>query len=100
MGIIINSITQKKDNMNEAITPPIELRKKIKSLVILKYVFSFLYEKKKLNMILYNKKNQRILRINIDDIKRISGKEYIDLKNRKGVTHEKDQPYQIHGFHR
>ena len=50
------------------------LYQSIKSPYILKYILSFLYEKKKLNLIIYNKKFQRKLGINIHKYKEISGK--------------------------
>ena len=70
--------------MKEASKLSFELRKKIKSQNILKYIFSVLNQKKKLNMVIYNKKYQRILGFNINYYTLISGKEYIDLKKGKG----------------
>ena len=51
---------------------------------IIKKVFSFLNEKPKLNMIIYNKELQNILLIDIEDYKIISGKYVIGEKNGKG----------------
>ena len=45
----------------------------IKSLYILKYIFSFLSEKQKLKIIIYNKDIQKKLDINIENYKRIRG---------------------------
>jgi len=56
----------------------------IKSSYITKRVFSFLYEKQKLNMIINNKKLQKICLIDIEDYKNISGKYKTGKKNGKG----------------
>ena len=57
--------------------------RRIKSSYIIKEVFSFLYEKQKLNMIIYNKRLQNILGVDIEDYKKISGKYVIGGKNGK-----------------
>ena len=44
---------------------------------MIKEVFSFLYKKYKLNIIIYNKKLQKRLEVNIEDYKKISGKNKI-----------------------
>ena len=49
----------------------------IKSSYMIKEVFSFLYKKYKLNIIIYNKKLQKRLEVNIEDYKKISGKNKI-----------------------
>ena len=46
----------------------------IKSLYIKKKIFSFLEEKQKLNIILYNKELQKELLVDIEDYKKSSGK--------------------------
>ena len=56
----------------------------IKSSYIIKAVFSFLTEKQKLNMIIYNKALQNMLLIEFGDYKRISGKFKINGKNGEG----------------
>jgi len=58
--------------------------KDIKSFYIIKKIFLFLYEKNKLNMIIYNKELQKKLLIDIKDYKKISGKYKIGGKNGKG----------------
>ena len=50
-------------------------------------IFSFLNEKQKLNMIIDNKKLQKLLRVDIEDYKRISGKCKIGKKNGKGAEY-------------
>ena len=62
----------------------INIEKSIKSLYILKDIFSFLSENQKLNIIIYNKHIQKKLDINIQDYKRISGKYKEGEKNGKG----------------
>ena len=52
----------------------IAIKKSIKSLYILKEMLSFLSEKEKLNLIIYNKEFQKILGKDIEDYKAISGK--------------------------
>ena len=49
------------------------IEKSIKSLYILKDIFSFLTKKQKLKIIIYNMHLQKKLDINIEDYKRISG---------------------------
>jgi len=51
-----------------------KLLKSINSSYILEMILSFLYEKKKLDLIIYNKQIQKKLNINIDVYKKISGK--------------------------
>ena len=58
--------------------------KDIKSSFIIKIIFSFLTEKRKLNIIIYNKELQNNLKNNIEDYKKISGKYKIGEKNGKG----------------
>jgi len=48
--------------------------KDIKSSFIIKKLFTFLYEKQKLLMIIYNKELQKMHLINLEDYKKISGK--------------------------
>ena len=56
----------------------------IKSLYNRKGVFSFLDEKQKLNVAIYNKELQKMLSVNIEDYKELSGKYKIGEKNGKG----------------
>jgi len=56
----------------------------IKSSYIIKKIFSFLYEKQKLGMIVYNKELQNICLVGIEDYKNKSGKYRISEKNGKG----------------
>ena len=57
--------------------------KEIKHTCLLKVVFSFLNEKRKLNMIIYNKELQKKLDVNIEEYKKISGKYKIGEKMEK-----------------
>ena len=56
----------------------------IKSSYIIEKVFSFLNEKQKLNIIIYNLKLQKICLIGIEEYKKISGKYKSGQKNGKG----------------
>ena len=67
--------------MNKLEEKPLE---SIKSLYILKRVLSFLPEKEKLNLIIYNKQIQKTLDIDIEEYIKISGKFKIGKKNGKG----------------
>ena len=62
----------------------------IRSSYILRGIFSFLDEKQKLNMIIYNKKLQKIFSIDIEHYKNISGKYKIGEKNGKGKEYRLD----------
>ena len=55
--------------------------RKIKSSIVLKKIFSLLWETKKLNLVFYNKELQNILFININDYKIMSNKYKIGDKN-------------------
>jgi len=67
----------------EDIKYTIDLRD-IKSISITKIIVSFLPEKQKLNMIMYNKELQKIFFVDINDYKKISGKYKMGEKNGKG----------------
>ena len=56
----------------------------IKSPLIIKILFSFLYEKQKLEMIKYNKYLQKIFLVNIGNYKKLSGKYKIGEKDGNG----------------
>ena len=56
----------------------------IKSLYNIERIFSFLYEKQKLKMIIYSKELQKICSIGIENYKKISGKYKIGERNGKG----------------
>ena len=55
----------------------------IKSSYIIKQIFSFIYEKQKLRMILYKKELQNMCAIDIEDYKKKSGKYKIGEKKWK-----------------
>jgi len=59
----------------------------IESSYILEFVFSFLHERYILDMIIYNKKLQDLLKIDIEDFKKMSGKYKIGEKNGKGMEY-------------
>ena len=58
--------------------------KEVKSSYILKKIFSNLNKKKELYMIIYNKKFQNLLNINLDDYKNMRGRYKIVGKNGLG----------------
>ena len=60
----------------------------IKSVFIIKIIFSFLSEKQILNMIIYNKELQKMFFVNINDYKKISGKYRIIEKNGEGKEYK------------
>ena len=53
---------------------PVNLKKSIKSFYIFQNVFLYLQQKKRFQMIIYNKQIQKKVGINIEDYKRLSGK--------------------------
>jgi len=69
----------------------------IKSSYIIKSIFSFLYEKKKLKIIVYNKELQQICSIGIKNYIRISGKYKNGGKNGKGKEYYIDDKLQFEG---
>ena len=62
----------------------INLRKLVKSSYIIEIIFSFLREKKKLEVIKYNNKYQKLFKINIENYKEISKKYLIIDKKGNG----------------
>jgi len=68
----------------------------IKSLYIIKTIFSFLNKKQKLHIIIYNKKLQKLLLIDIEDYKKISWRYKIGKKNGKGKEIIIDTDYLIY----
>ena len=77
-------IKAKKMNEFENIKSEKNIGKSLESLYILKDIFSFLSEKLKLKIIIYNKDLQKKLDINIEDYKRIGGIYKEGEKNGKG----------------
>ena len=76
--------------MNECQTmnSKIDVEKAINSIYNLKNIFSFLSEKQKLNIIIYNTNLQNKLDININDYKRISGRYIVGERNGKGKEYD------------
>ena len=60
----------------------------IKSSYIKKEILSLLNQKKLLNMIIYNKKLQKLFEVDIEDYKKISGKYREGKKNGKGKEYD------------
>ena len=73
---------------------PIEYKQKqnylesIKSTFILKELFSFLNEKIKLEMIIYNKHFQKIFEVDIENYKKVSGRYRVGKRNGKGCEYK------------
>ena len=88
-------IKAKKKNEFENIKSEKNIGKSIKSLYILKDIFSFLSEKQKLNIIIYNKHLQAKFNINIENYKRISGIYREGERNGKGKEYKKSTRYYI-----
>ena len=68
----------------EEIKNNINLKRDIKSFDIIEEIFSFLDQKEKLKIIIYNKELQKELRVSIQDYKNINGRYKIGGKNGKG----------------
>ena len=64
--------------------------KNIKSQNILKFIFSFLFKNKKLDIISYNNQIKRILKVNFDDYKSAGNLEKIGERNGYGKEYIKD----------
>ena len=52
----------------------IKIQEEIKSSYIIKEIFSYLKEKKKLNIVIYNKQIKKIIGVDIEDYMKIEGK--------------------------
>ena len=73
---------------NKTLKQGITLIKAVKSIYITKKIFSFLYGKKKLKLIIYNKNYQNKLETDIENYKTISGKYKIAERNGKGKEYD------------
>ena len=73
---------------SEPIINSVNLRKLVKSNYIIEIIFSFLREKKKLEIINYNNKFQKFFKINIEDYKEISEKYLIIDKRGNGKIYK------------
>ena len=67
----------------------------IKSLFIIKELFSYINEQRKLDIIAYNKKYQKKFGVDIEYYKNISGKYKIAEKNGKGKEFKLDNNFKI-----
>jgi len=68
----------------------INSKRYIKSLYNFEKIFSFLDQRQKLNIIIYNKGMQKLLGINIEDYKKISQKYKLGKRNGKGREYVKN----------
>ena len=73
---------------NDNFLEKVNLMKGIKSKYIMQIIFSFLQDKKKLNLISYNKKYMNILDINLEYIKKVYGKYEIIGNDGKGKEYK------------
>ena len=76
-------------NKFENIKSEINIEKSIKSLHVLKNIFSFLSEKQKLNLIIYNKNLHIKFNIKIEDYKRNSAIYKVGKRNGIGKEYDK-----------
>jgi len=76
-------------NKIQNIKSEINIEKEVKSLYIIKDIFSFLFENLKLNVVIYNKQLQKKLDINIKDYKRKSRIYREGKRNGKGKEYDK-----------
>ena len=92
MGLsCVNKINKdKKEIIIKAFKFTNNIVKTIKSKYIINNIFSYLYEIKKLELIKYNKKSQKILKIDIYYYKQISGKVLKDEGNGKYKIYSED----------
>ena len=75
----------------------INIEKSIKSLYVFKYIFSFLNENQKLNILIYNKELQKELDINSQIYKRISKRYRVGERNGKGKEYDYDDKLKFEG---
>ena len=68
----------------------IDLEKSIKSFYIFQYIFSFITEKNKLNLIIHNKKYQASFGYDLEYYRKMSGKYKIMGNNGKGKEYEQE----------
>ena len=78
------------DEDSQELRNNMSIEKSIKSVHILKLIFSFLKEKQKLNVIIYSKKLQEKLDINIENYKEASGRKIIMMYGKDGKVKEYD----------
>ena len=86
----INFLLTKVNENQEKIYHSANLINLIKSNYILKNVFSNLYEKRKLKLLIYNKNIQDKLGLNLEYFKTISGKEHFGGRNEIGIEYKLD----------
>ena len=75
-------------NIEKQYPQSLNLKKSVKSFYIIDKIFSLLSEKKKLNIIIYNKKFQIKFGYDLNYYKKISGKYFIGEKNGNGKLYK------------
>ena len=88
-------VCYENNNKNLQIIRGINLKRTVKSFYIIKDIFSFLSEKKKLEIIEYNKKLKELLGITLENYKKLSGKYIIGKRNGKGEEYTLDSNIKI-----
>ena len=96
---MLNTLNKDKDILKESNTPN-EIKNKfgilnIKSKYILNHIFSFILEKIKLDIIIYNSTLQEKFNIKIDYYKEFSGKRKEGERNGYGKEYSEDHNYLI-----
>ena len=85
MGISEEKLQEENNSIKDIVKAKdyksVNLRKSIKSIYNVKKIFSHLYEKKKLDIIIYNKNYQKLFGISIENYKKLSGKYVVCEKN-------------------
>ena len=95
-----NSLEQKNkktEKINNAFEFTSIIIKSIKSKYIINNIFSYIYKNKKLELIKYNKKYQKIFKIDINYYKQISGKFIKGKRNGKGKEYNEDNKLLFEG---
>ena len=88
-------VCYENNNKNLQIIRGINLKRTVKSFYIIKDIFSLLSEKKKLEIIEYNKKLKELLGITLENYKKLSGKYIIGKRNGKGEEYTLDSNIKI-----
>ena len=83
-NLITMGIISKEENRQSKHITMVNIKTEIKSFYIIKKIFSYLKENKKLDLIVYNNSIQKMMGYNLEDYKKVSGKYKVAEKNGKG----------------
>ena len=81
-------ISSSKQKINKSFVSEVNIIEDIKSKYIMKKIFSLLYVNKKLELIIYNKKYQKIFKLDVNYYKQISGKYLNGERNGNGKEYD------------